>query len=144
MLCGAIWWHGRLISHYNTRGVTARRCWPGVDRGSDLRGDERYLTKQERGTAWLFPFMHDYCFLPCRWPQVINLFPSKVSFHSWLLFSSMHVALGDRFVSFKAGGDRRDGGFLFYRAREARWKWAGIARWRQSDDPNECRTIPLS
>jgi hypothetical protein len=22
MLCGAIWWHGKLISYYNTRGVT--------------------------------------------------------------------------------------------------------------------------
>ena len=21
--------------------------------------------------------MHDYCFLPCMWPQVIDLFPSK-------------------------------------------------------------------
>jgi len=28
----------------------------------------------------------------------------------------MHVASGDRFVSFKAGGDRRDGSFFFYRA----------------------------
>ena len=28
----------------------------------------------------------------------------------------MHVASGDRFVSFKAGGDRRDGNFFFYRA----------------------------
>jgi hypothetical protein len=26
MLCGAIWWHGRLISHYNTRGVTSNSC----------------------------------------------------------------------------------------------------------------------
>ena len=25
----------------------------------------------------LFPSMHDYCFLPCMWPQVIDLFPSK-------------------------------------------------------------------
>ena len=32
---------------------------------SGLRGDERYLTKQERDTAWLFLFMYDYCFLPC-------------------------------------------------------------------------------
>ena len=28
----------------------------------------------------------------------------------------MHVASGDRFVSFKAGGDRRDDSFFFYRA----------------------------
>ena len=28
---------------------------------------------------------------------------------AWLLFPSMHVASGDRFVSFKAGGDRRRG-----------------------------------
>ena len=27
----------------------------------------------------------------------------------------MHVASGDRFVSFEAGGDRRDGSFFFYR-----------------------------
>ena len=95
----------------------------------------------------LFPSMHDYCFLPCIWPQVIDSFPSKqtgivgmavsfsiargmawlegrslawslpiVSFHAWLLFPFMHVALGDRFVSFKVGGDRRDGSFFFYRA----------------------------
>ena len=25
----------------------------------------------------LFSSMHDYCFLPCMWPQVIDLFPSK-------------------------------------------------------------------
>ena len=31
-------------------------------------------------------------------------------------FPSIHVASGDRFVSFKAGGDRRDVGFFFYRA----------------------------
>ena len=37
------------------------------------------------------------------------------SFHAWLLFPSMHVASADRFVSFKAGGDRRDGSFFFYR-----------------------------
>ena len=95
----------------------------------------------------LFPSMHDYCFLPCMWPQVIDLFSSKqagiagmtvffsiargivwpegrslawslpiVSFHAWLLFSSMHVASGDRFVSFKAGRDRRDDSFFFYYA----------------------------
>ena len=29
----------------------------------------------------------------------------------------MHVASGDRFGSFKAGGDRRDGSFFFYHAR---------------------------
>ena len=28
----------------------------------------------------------------------------------------MHVALGDRFVSFKASRDRRDDSFFFYRA----------------------------
>ena len=27
----------------------------------------------------------------------------------------MHVTLGDRFISFKAGGDRRDDSFFFYR-----------------------------
>ena len=32
------------------------------------------------------------------------------------LFPSMHVAPGDRFVSFKADGGRRDGSFFFYRA----------------------------
>ena len=95
----------------------------------------------------LFPSMHDYCFLPCMWHQVIDLFPSKqagiagmtvsfsiaqgiawpegrslawslsiVFFHAWLLFPSMYVASGDRFVSFKTGGDRRDGSFFFYRA----------------------------
>ena len=70
--------------------------------------------------------MHDYCFHPCMWPQVIDLFPSKQtrilwrtstylpSRAAWLLFPSMHVASGDRFVSFKAGGDRRDGSFFFY------------------------------
>ena len=51
--------------------------------------------------------MHDYCFLPC---MII------VSFHAWLLFLSMRVASGDRFVSFKAGGDGRNGSFFFYRA----------------------------
>ena len=87
------------------------------------------------------------CFLPCMWPQVIDLFPSKqagivgmvvsfsiawgiawlegrslawslpiVSFHAWLLFPSMHVALGDRFVSFKVSEDRRDDNLFFYRA----------------------------
>ena len=25
----------------------------------------------------LSPSMHNYCFLPCMWPQVIDLFPSK-------------------------------------------------------------------
>ena len=25
----------------------------------------------------LFPSMHDYCFLPYMWPQMIDLFPSK-------------------------------------------------------------------
>ena len=39
-----------------------------------------------------------------------------VSFYARLLFPSIHVALGDRFVFFKAGGDRRDGSFFFYRA----------------------------
>ena len=39
-----------------------------------------------------------------------------VSFHAWLLFPSMHVASDDRFISFKAGEDRRDGSFFFYRA----------------------------
>ena len=29
------------------------------------------------------------------------------------MFPSMHVASGDRFVSFKSGGDRRDDNFLF-------------------------------
>ena len=65
--------------------------------------------------AWLlfssmhdcFPSMHDYCFLPC---MII------VSFHAWLLFPSIHAVSGDRFVSFKADGDRRDGSFFFYRA----------------------------
>ena len=106
---------------------------------------------QKRGVlldlCQLFPSMHDYCFLPCMWPQVIDLFPLKqagiagmtvsfsiasgiawpkgrslasslpiVFFHAWLLFSFMHVASGDRFVSFKAGGDRRDDSFFFYRA----------------------------
>ena len=97
-------------------------------------------------TPLMFPSMHDYCFLPCMWPQVIDLFSSKqagiagmavsfsiaqviawpegsrlawslsiVSFHAWLLFPSIHVASDDRFVSFKAGGDRRDGSFFFYR-----------------------------
>ena len=87
------------------------------------------------------------CFLPCMWPQVIDLFSSKqagiagmavsfsiargiawsegrslawslpiIFFHTWLLFPSMHVASGDRFVSFKAGGDRRDDNFFFCRA----------------------------
>ena len=57
--------------------------------------------------AWLlFPSMHDYYFLP--WMIVF--------FHAWLLFPSMYVASGDRFVSFKAGGDRMNGSFFFYRA----------------------------
>ena len=95
----------------------------------------------------LFSSMHNYCFLPCMWHQVINLFPSKqagiagmvvsfsiawgiawperrslawslpiVSFNAWLLFPSMYVASGDRFISFKAGGDCRDDSFCFYRA----------------------------
>ena len=88
----------------------------------------------------LFPSMHDYYFLLCMWPQVIDLSPLKqagivgmvvsfsivrgiawperrslawslpiVSFHAWLLFPSMHVASGDRFVFFKAGGYCRRG-----------------------------------
>ena len=28
-------------------------------------------------TPLMFPSMHDYCFLPCMWPQVIDLFSSK-------------------------------------------------------------------
>ena len=95
----------------------------------------------------LFPSIHDYYFLPCMWPQVIDLFSSKqagiagmvvsfsiargiawpegmslawslpiVFFHAWLLFPSMHVASGDRFVSFQASGGRRDDSFFFYRA----------------------------
>ena len=32
---------------------------------------------RERGTVWLFHSMHDYCFLPCMWPHVIDLFNSK-------------------------------------------------------------------
>ena len=39
-----------------------------------------------------------------------------IFFHAWLLFFSMHVSLGDRFVSFKADEDRRDGIFFFCRA----------------------------
>ena len=39
-----------------------------------------------------------------------------VSFHAWLLFSSMHVASDDRFVSFKAGGNHKDDSFFFFRA----------------------------
>ena len=27
--------------------------------------------------AWLFSSIHDYCFLLCMWPQVIDLFPLK-------------------------------------------------------------------
>jgi len=29
----------------------------------------------------------------------------------------MHMALGDRFVSFKAGGDPRDNNFFFYHVK---------------------------
>ena len=56
---------------FNTLQIMDNTIWSG------LRGDERYLTKQERDTAWLFLFMYDYCFLPCMWPQVVDLFPSK-------------------------------------------------------------------
>ena len=52
------------------------------------------------------------------WPEERSLAWSLpiVSSHAWLLFPSMHVASGDWFVSFKANGDRRDGGFFFYHA----------------------------
>ena len=56
---------------FNTLWIMDNTKWSG------LRGDERYLTERERGTAWLFPFMHDYYFLPCMGPQVIDLFHSK-------------------------------------------------------------------
>ena len=56
---------------FNTLQIMDNTIWSG------LRGDKRYLTEWERGTAWLFPSMHDYCFLPCMWPQMIDLFPSK-------------------------------------------------------------------
>ena len=55
----------------------------------------------------MFSSMHDYCFLPC---MII------VSFHARLLFPSMHVASGDRFVSFKVGDDHRDDSFFFNHA----------------------------
>ena len=48
---------------------------------------------------------------------------SIVSFYVWLLFPSMHVASGDRFVFFKADGDRRDDSFFFYRTG---YRMAGI------------------
>ena len=47
----------------------------------------------------------------------------------------MHVVSGDRFVSFKAGGDRRDGSFFFYRA--------GIA-WPEGRSDKKSRTKKLS
>ena len=31
----------------------------------------------------LFSFMHDYYFLPCMWPKVIDLFPSKLTGILW-------------------------------------------------------------
>ena len=58
-------------SKFNTLQIMNNTIWSG------LRWDERYLTERERGTAWLFPSMHDYCFLPCMWSEVIDLFPSK-------------------------------------------------------------------
>ena len=61
----------------------------------------------------MFSSIHDYCLLPC---MIIVSCMIIVFFHAWLLFPSMHVASGDRFVSFKAGGDHRDGSFFFYRA----------------------------
>ena len=55
----------------------------------------------------------------------------------------MHVASGDQFVSFKAGGDRRDGNFFFYRvfpflARPLDSVGGGIDRmgW-QTDEPRQ-------
>ena len=29
------------------------------------------------GDFFFYRAVHDYCFLPCMWPQVIDLFPSK-------------------------------------------------------------------
>ena len=55
----------------------------------------------------------------------------------------MHMASGDRFVSFKAGEDRRDGSFIFYRvfpflARPLDSVGGGIDRmgW-QMDEPRQ-------
>ena len=67
----------------------------------------------------------------------------------------MHVALGDQFVSFKAGGDRRDDSLFFYHAVHdycflpCMWpqiidlfpsKQAGIACVGKRMNQNKCRT----
>ena len=71
----------------------------------------------------------------------------------------MHVASDNRFVSFKAGGDRRDVSFFFYRAvhdycfLSCMWpqvidlfpsKQAGIAGVGRRINQNKCRTKKYS
>jgi len=50
---------GMTVSFSIARGIT----WPERRSLHDL--------------CQLFPSMHDYCFLPCMWPQVIDLFSSN-------------------------------------------------------------------
>ena len=52
----------------------------------------------------------------------------------------MHVASGDRFVSFKAGGDRRDDSFFFYRAG---YRMAGREERLQKNKKSHKRIVSL-